>query len=415
MEFLFMLKQNEIKQLLESLTQKQIKLYKKFIQQGYTLEQAKIKYKENTRSSKYYWIARGYSQEEASLKINANNPTHTYYWISRGYTEEQAQLKIRQRKKKCIEYWLTLYQPEQAKIKYEQYMKQVSPTCVEFWLRKGYTQEQSQLKIKEFSQKTSKRISKQYKKSYTKTCKEYWIANGYTQEEAIIKAKQHNRNMTKNISRETRSKATHKYLNNMTQQQKLKYDQKNKQHSQRMKAKNKTHSPIFLQYWINKGYTQQQAKIQVQNIKFGDRKDGFASKIQNKCFIQLQQFLHIQLKLQKWITINKSNYCIDAKYNNFVFQFNGTNFHLDPRFYNESSHNPKGVSYNDVKQKDNKKINDYKNKHFNIIIIWEYDYINNKEKLFEYIKKEIQNEQNCNAKDLYWDSSCIFNECRRYS
>lgn len=182
-----------------------------------------------------------------------------------------------------------------------------------------------------------------------------------------------------------------------------------------MKAKNKTHSPIFVQYWIAKGYTLQQAKIQVQNVRFGNRQDNKASKIQIKFFNELAQYLHIQFKLQKWITINKSNYCIDAKYNNFVFQFNSTNFHMDSRFYKKGNTNPKGVLFEEVKQRDNKKIEDYKFKKFNILIIWEYDYINNKEKLFELIQKEITDVQKSNRKSTYWDSSCIFNQCGRYS
>ena len=62
---------------------------------------------------------------------------------------------------------------------------------------------------------------------------------------------------------------------------------------------------------------------------------------------------------------------------------------MDSRFYKEGNKNPKGVLFEEVKKRDNKKIEDYKIKNFNILIIWEFDYINNKEKLFELIKKEI--------------------------
>ena len=55
---------------------------------------------------------------------------------------------------------------------------------------------------------------------------------------------------------------------------------------------------------------------------------------------------------------------------------------MDPRFFDNSMKNPRGVSFDEVKKHDLIKINAYKSKQYNIIVIWEYDYLNNKEKLF---------------------------------
>jgi hypothetical protein len=64
-----------------------------------------------------------------------------------------------------------------------------------------------------------------------------------------------------------------------------------------MKNKNKTHSPIFEEYWLAKGYTLSEAKMQVNNVKFGDRTDGFirSSKIELRCLNELKEYLNFDI------------------------------------------------------------------------------------------------------------------------
>jgi len=47
--------------------------YKKYIKNGYTIEEAKILEKKNNKGYKEYWIERGYSEEDAKRKLKENN------------------------------------------------------------------------------------------------------------------------------------------------------------------------------------------------------------------------------------------------------------------------------------------------------------------------------------------------------
>ena len=65
-----------------------------------------------------------------------------------------------------------------------------------------------------------------------------------------------------------------------------------------------------------------------------------------------------------------------------VIEFNGTYFHMDNRFYNSSDILFTGATYNDVKKHDYEKITAYLVKKYNIIEVWEYDFLNHKMNCF---------------------------------
>jgi len=238
------------------------------------------------------------------------------------------------------------------------------------------------------------------------------MAKGYSEEEAIKLAKESNLKQTKNRSNEKISKSLKKLYQNLTNEQIKNKQKRDKIHSIRMKKKNKTHSPIFKEYWIAKGMNEDEATLKMNEVRYGHRKNGVehASKIELKFFNELKEFLKIDIIQNKWLRIDNKNFCADGKYNNLIFEFNGTFFHMDNRFYTKNDKNPRGVSFDQVKEKDDIKISYYLKKEYDIFIIWEYDYINNKEKLFNYIK-EVINAKESNRERIYWDSSSFFNKC----
>lgn len=64
-------------------------------------------------------------------------------------------------------------------------------------------------------------------------------------------------------------------------------------------------------------------------------------------------------------------------------------------------------TYKQVKTRDKKKINDYSSK-YRTIIVWEYDYNNKKEIVFDFIKKIINGELNENKDNkTYWETKSI--------
>ena len=83
---------------------------------------------------------------------------------------------------------------------------------------------------------------------------------------------------------------------------------------------------------------------------------------------------------------------------------------MDERFYSTNDCNPLGVKFDDVKQRDKNKIDAYLLKQYNIIVVWEYDFINHKDELFSKIKEIIKNEKGYKT-GSYWNSASVFNKC----
>lgn len=176
-------------------------------------------------------------------------------------------------------------------------------------------------------------------------------------------------------------------------------------------SKNMTHSPIFINYWLARGCNEQQARLKVIETKYlkEDRRVPlyYVSKIQRQFLCELEEFLGITLEKSKYVNINSHVYCVDSKYKNYIIQFNGTRPHLDNRFYDKTSKTPWGKTFLAKKKEDKEKIKNLSSKYI-VIIIWEYDYNNYHQLVFNKIR-EIINENN--PKNKYWSSASFQYEC----
>ena len=362
---------------------------------------------------KEYWIAKGYSEEDAIEKAKyeycIKNPTTMQYWIAKGYSEEEAKLQISRKKKVSVNYWMAKgYSEKEAteKAHYEAIIR--TKANKEYWLAKGYSEEVA-IQLAKDNGNHFEAAHAVFTKKQNWFCKEYWIAKGYSEEVAIQLAKDANRNTTKNISYETRLDAYKKGRKNITD-----YDKKKtaKKISNALRKKKNTHSPIFKEYWIVKGYSEEDAKKQASITRMSSNGSlALASKIETRFFDELENYLKtVKFIRQKWERINNVNYCQDGRYKNIVIEFNGTNFHMDERFFNKDDLNPMGATFIEVKQKDANKVNAYLSKKYNIIEVWEYDFLNYKNELFLKIKEVIDDEKNSKT-GSYWSSAGIFNKC----
>lgn len=71
---------------------------------------------------------------------------------------------------------------------------------------------------------------------------------------------------------------------------------------------------------------------------------------------------------------------------NLIIEFNGTYWHADPRFYNETYfHKRKNKTAKDIWDIDEERIKNLKNLGYNVKVIWEFDYIENKQKTLQEI------------------------------
>ena len=115
------------------------------------------------------------SQELGFSKMSASNLT-IHYWQCRGYSEDEAKLKIAE-----IQGARTSLKKRKAKM-----------------ISEGMTSESADLKLKEWSKFKSKSVSDSHKraqekdpaylKSMSHHCKEFWIKKGFSEEESVKKS-----------------------------------------------------------------------------------------------------------------------------------------------------------------------------------------------------------------------------------
>lgn len=73
-----------------------------------------------------------------------------------------------------------------------------------------------------------------------------------------------------------------------------------------------------------------------------------------------------------------------------IIEYNGGYWHCDPRFYKKDYfHKKKGLSAKDIWERDKKRINFLEEQGYTVRVIWEHDYLQNKEDAISKIKEEI--------------------------
>lgn len=81
----------------------------------------------------------------------------------------------------------------------------------------------------------------------------------------------------------------------------------------------------------------------------------------------------------------------DIIYKNIIIECNGDFYHCNPKFYDSAYINPKTQQTAEyVWNHDNMKHTIYKSQGFKVIVVWESDWINNKQLIIENILHEIQ-------------------------
>lgn len=110
-----------------------------------------------------YWVKRGLSIEESSIKIKEFKPCMIEYWLSRGYSEDDARFQIELHLMNTERAYITKYGEEGKELflkKKEKEGKENSKRRIEYWLKKGFSEEESKLKLKESQSTFSKKILK---------------------------------------------------------------------------------------------------------------------------------------------------------------------------------------------------------------------------------------------------------------
>lgn len=100
-----------------------------------------------------YWVKRGMNLDTAKLKIRQIKPSLVDYWLNKGYTEEESKLQTELHLMNTERAYIIKYGEIDGKLKYKQKKEKDglynSNRRKEYWLNKGYTEEESKELIKQ--------------------------------------------------------------------------------------------------------------------------------------------------------------------------------------------------------------------------------------------------------------------------
>lgn len=106
-----------------------------------------------------YWVERGLSEEESKQKVKEMKPNLVEYWLSRGFSPEESKLKTELHLMNTERAFIIKYGEEVGiKLYREKKVKEGklhSPRSVEYWLSKGFSVEESKIKVSESQNKFS--------------------------------------------------------------------------------------------------------------------------------------------------------------------------------------------------------------------------------------------------------------------
>lgn len=256
--------------------------------------------------------------------------------------------------------------------------KKRSRNCIEFWLNKGFTKDESEIKVKEvmkeIHQKTSKKLKDNPEKYAYKfpTKVEYYLKKGFSEEEGIKKISeiQNRFSLEKCIEKYGNEDGEKVWLNRQerwintlnlkTEEEKIEINKK--------KLTGAQYSPISQRlFW------------DIYNL-VGNDKTKFAE--QKKEFYLLSDD-------KKWFAYDYVD-MIRKK----CIEFNGDFWHCNPEvFSSDDVHRVKNKKASDIWKIDEDKINSIKNIGYDILVIWESEYRKNPEETLKKCINFLNNER----------------------
>lgn len=257
------------------------------------------------------------------------------------------------------------------------------PSQIGYWLCNGFSKEESVKKVSKFQKTQEKKVKNHTNDATIK----YWVEKGFSKEEAIEKIKE--RQTTFSLK-----KCIDKYGENegklIFNKRQLKWQKTLNDKSPEEKIRINKLKGITLENMIRKWgeidgpekYNDWKCAIRggVSNI----------SKISQELFYELLKNIDDKenVKFGKhnkefYIIINNKIFYYDFKYKNKIIEFNGDLFHANPQMFNENdtpNFYRKDLTAKQIWESDNKKINNIKNKGYDVHIVWGKDYFENKQK-----------------------------------
>ena len=298
-------------------------------------------------------------------------PIGRYYWLARGWTVGAAQAKIveaRKHKKPKIspfsaKFWLEKVNPttgsaytlDEAEFK----RNSLRPIRKEYWINIGFLLEEAEVKAREYKANNNKlggnavkNRSKDEIKSFSPRCAEYWIARGYSELEAVSAVK-------KNQTTFSKDKCISKH---------------GKVEGQRIWEERQ-------EKWLDTLNNKSDEDIAIMNMKKITK--GFNSSIAENNLFSILNESHLLLESQVYIRdlSKKRGWIFDMGTSKKLIEYNGTYWHADPRFYAKNTLiEKKKMTAFQVWENDRIKLEAAKSQGYEVLVIWEHDFKENKQR-----------------------------------
>ena len=325
----------------------------------------------NFKTKKYgeleYWIERGWSKDNAFFELEKRNKELKQrnrlcveYWLNKGFSLEEAELEISKQQKKSSKCVKTYHGKSKKMLKEKGYSDEdikricLTPTNVEFWVNKGYSENEANKIISENQINAAKQVD--FEKRLIPSNIEYWVNKGYSKQEAkkLVSEHQSTFSLEKCIA---------------------KYGEEGK-----------------------KRFTERQNKWLKSLLTNGNMVIGY-SKISQELFYKILEIYDISDKDKVYFATHNSEFKLDKKEggvwlydftdvkNKKIIEFHGDMYHGNPKKYN-SLDNPhpfrKNITAQEMWDKDKRKIDVAIEEGFEVLVIWDSEYRwGNKEEIID--------------------------------
>lgn len=305
-----------------------------------------------------YFIERGWSKENAldeikkrNQELKERNRLCEEYWINKGYTKEEAinQISNQQRKSsKCVKTYHGKSKKMLADKGYsEEEIKRIclTPTNIDFWVNKGYTENEAKNIITKNQIEAVKQVD--FQKRLIPSNIEYWVKRGFTKEEA-------RENISVHQSTFTLQKCIEKYG-----------EEEGK-----------------------KRFTERQIKWGKSLSSGGNMKIGY-SKISQDLFYKILETYDINDRNKIYFATHNNEFKLDKKEggvwlydftdtkNKKIIEYHGDDYHGNPKKYlAEDYPHPfrKNITAQEMWNKDKQKLNVANEEGFEVLTIWDSEY-----------------------------------------
>lgn len=278
--------------------------------------------------SKEFWIKKGYTEKEAINKVFEIQSSNSKKFKGKRTGKSKEKLKEKG------------YSDEEIRIAC------LSQWNLEYWIRNGYSEEESKQKVFEIQSYASKHVD--YEKRLLPSNLEYWLNKGFSESESKEKVTESQTTFSKDI--------------------------------------------CIKKWGYEKGieiFNNRQKKWQNSLYKNGNIKGGY-SKVSQELFFEISKRINGEFKFAK----NGGEFCIrtDKNYyydftdleNKKIIEYNGDRYHANPKLY-ESNDQPhpyykkNGLKASDIWESDKIKTKEANNRGFEVLVIWDSEYKKNKE------------------------------------